>query len=488
MLQNELVQLYRDVKSETNGNARVIVLNYPRFFRQGAVLVCKDALAFGPKERDFLSDTLRTFGATIESSAKQAGVDFIDVIKPFESHEICSGDPWMLDGSKFLQDRPGGAPVYHPNTKGTAEYARLINDYLKTLPAIAGAGAQAAPVHARQTAAAEQSAIQPVLAAQTVSLTDAEMAEVRSTEIASTFLASIAALKNPNAECTSSAVPSQQLALSGSGFRAGTPVRVTFKAANEESRRPYPDLLAKPDGTVASWVVVPADASANPNDPETTTATSERLVGSGFQLEGTAQTGNQRRLFSSFYLEASDSACGRLARDTGQLSTNGNLAPGSGGSGFDAPLTVTPVTGNRGGVGIVAGSFDQNGDRIPDTSLFMRAQSSTAGTPAQSSFVLARPGFQFFGSSVLSSTFSTEGSKTSLLMTGEGTVGAGGSDRRIFRAKVTTVGASIFGFATSPTVEICVYKLGQSCGDGDAGIVQFSGPITGIASLSPAQR
>lgn len=494
LLQNELVQLYRDVKNETNGNARVIVLDYPRFFRQGTFLTCKDAVAFGPKERDFLSDTIVKFGASIKSSANQAGVDFVEVIDSFRGHEICSGDPWMLDGSKLLQDRPGGPPVFHPNIKGMAEYARLINEHLKTVPAVVGAQAQSsgatpAPGQAKQgTIVAQSLAAQPIAVAEPAPLTEAEMAEVRSLELADTFLASIAALKDPDAQCTSSAVPSQQLALAGSGFTPGTPVHVTFKAANEETRRSYPDLIAKPDGTVSSWVVVPTDASANPNDPETTTAGSERAVGSGFQLEGTSQTGNQRRLLGSFYLEAADSTCGRFARDTGQLSTDGKLAPGTGGSGFDAPLSTTPQGGIRGGVGIVAGSIDRDGNRIPDTAMVIRAQASQGGKSVQGAFILAGPGMQFFGSSVLSSAFSSDGSKTSLVMTGEGTVGIGGNDRRIFRAEVTTAGRGLFGIAFNPTVDICIYKVGQSCGDEDPGVVHFAGPLTGIARLSPAPR
>lgn len=490
LLQNELVELYRSVKDETAGNARVVVLTYPRLFRQGLsprVLLCDDNVTFGPKERDFLSDVIVDFAGVIKSAAALAGVDVIDVIDSFRGHEICSGDPWILDGSRlFTTRRPGGPAVYHPNEKGQGEYAGLINDHLQALAKGGVSFSRLGTFEKLQPLPF----IEPLAFAQQApntidNLTPQELAEVRALELDYLSLASISALKDPDTPCPSSAVPSQQLALNGGKFKPGSTVRLTFKAANEEVRRPYRDLVADANGNVAAWVVIPANASANPSDAETVGESVERFVGAGFQLEGTGSSGNPRRLLQSFALRAPDSECGRFARDTGQLSLNGQPAPGSNGSGFDAPVvfTTAPQAGNRGGLGFVGGAADANGDGLPETVLSLSAQSSPGGVPVRASFVLASTAAQFQSTSVLSAAFSTDGAKRRLVMTGEGRFGG---ETRLFRAEVVSEGTSFLGIGLSPTVNVCVYRAGQSCGVGGPGVFKFSGQIRGVASLSPS--
>lgn len=491
LLQIDLVQLYRSVKADTSGKARVVVLTYPRLFRQSnaaQAITCDDAVVFGPKERDFLSDTIVKFAGVIKTAAEQAGIDVVDVIERFRGHEICSGDPWILNGSKFLTtQRPGGPAVYHPNEKGTAEYAKLINAHLQKLADSGVSFARAAAIEPLP----RKALMQPMSLAQVSpvdTLTPEELAEIRGLELDNLSLASISGLKDPDSLCPSSAVPSQQLALSGGGFRPGSTVRLTFKAANEESRRPYRDLVAGPDGSVAAWVVVPTNASANPSDAETISASPERFVGAGFQLEGTGRSGNARRLSQSFYLKAPNSDCGRFARDTGQLSINGQPAPGTDGSGFQAPVvfTTAPQAANRGGTGLAAGAADTNGDGQPDTVLSLTAQSSAGGVPVRAAFILAGQAAQFRSTSVLSAAFSVDGAKRKLVVTGEGTFGPGAGEKRLFRAEVESATLSFLGIALSPTVKVCAYQAGQSCGSGGPGVFQFSGPIRGVASLSPS--
>jgi lysophospholipase L1-like esterase len=498
LLQNELVELYRSVLDETDRNARVIVLTYPRLMKQGfrLRLGCKEGLALGPKERDFLSDIIVNFGTRIETAAGQAGIASINVIDRFRGHEICSGgindnDEWIVGHETAWRDKLTGQGSFHPNEKGAQAYAQLINEYLAANPTTS-ASALAPSAQERQdatprasTAAVVQGPAATFRAQQPgPALTDAELAEVAAMQVGYPDLASISAIKDPATPCPATAVPSQQLALVGKGFAPGSSVRLSFKISNEDAGRPFPALTADGSGTVSAWVVVPADASGVPTEPEATDEAGTKVVGARVQLDGTSPQGAQRRLLQWFYLDPADSECGLFARDTGQLSNGQQLAPGSGGTGFTAPLVTTPTqSGNRGGNGIVFGAIDSNRDSVPDTTVLATARAGTGGQPEEAGLRIIGQAFQFTASSFVAAAFTVDGDRRALLLTG---TGSAGGETRLFRARVEATGSGFFGFAPSPQIALCVYQPGQSCAADEPGVFFFDGPLAGLASITPA--
>ncbi len=128
-LKKELIALYQKAKQKAP-NARIIVVGYPPLFAEnpeddyGNLLFAEDQEWMNGKAGD-LNDIL-------ESAAAAAGVEFVDPTGAFNGHGLGTDDPWFND---LDWGGPGMMPVdpssFHPNAKGHAAFAKLIQDQLE---------------------------------------------------------------------------------------------------------------------------------------------------------------------------------------------------------------------------------------------------------------------------------------------------------------------------------------------------------------------
>lgn len=127
-LRPQLRLLYERV-DERSGGAAIRVLGYPRLFSTSTSAQCGDQLGINTDERAWLNemtDLLDDAVAGAVNDARQAGVDdieFVDVREAFDSHPVCSADPWIIGVS--TDDKS-----FHPNSTGHRATGRNVLESL----------------------------------------------------------------------------------------------------------------------------------------------------------------------------------------------------------------------------------------------------------------------------------------------------------------------------------------------------------------------
>lgn len=129
-LKRELIALYQQAKQKAP-NARIIVVGYPHLFAEnpkddyGNLLFAED--------QKWMNDKAGDLNAIIRSAAAEAGVEYVDPTNAFKGHGLGTDDPWFND---LDWGGPGLMPVdpssFHPNAKGHAAFAKLIQDQLES--------------------------------------------------------------------------------------------------------------------------------------------------------------------------------------------------------------------------------------------------------------------------------------------------------------------------------------------------------------------
>ncbi|MFC7624062.1 SGNH/GDSL hydrolase family protein [Microlunatus sp. GCM10028923] len=128
-LKQELITLYQKAKQKAP-NARIVVVGYPPLFAQNP----KDDygnLLFG-EDQKWMNEKAGDLNQILAEAAHESGVEFVDPTDAFKGHGLGTDDPWFND---LNWGGPGMMPVdpssFHPNAKGHAAFAKLIQDQLE---------------------------------------------------------------------------------------------------------------------------------------------------------------------------------------------------------------------------------------------------------------------------------------------------------------------------------------------------------------------
>jgi lysophospholipase L1-like esterase len=130
----KLVATYRAIRRAAP-NAAVLVLDYPRPFpANGVPATCQpDAALFDPDAQRFIREAAEKLRSTIQDAAREAGVQFVDVIPKFDGHEICGPQGgWLIHVAPARALPPIAEEAVHPTREGQAAYASAIVDYLES--------------------------------------------------------------------------------------------------------------------------------------------------------------------------------------------------------------------------------------------------------------------------------------------------------------------------------------------------------------------
>jgi len=115
--------LYSVIKAQTQDNASVFVLGYPKLFDGNCTGLV--GAAFSVSERQWLDSVGDAFNAQLDASARASGVHFVPVIGAFRGHGACSTDRWINDNT---------GPRYswfHPTAMGQYTYAKTLTSFMK---------------------------------------------------------------------------------------------------------------------------------------------------------------------------------------------------------------------------------------------------------------------------------------------------------------------------------------------------------------------
>ena len=130
-LPDRLARTYTEIRRAAP-TARVIVLGYPRVFDLAPS--CGDPLVPNLTRRGKLNEGADVLNTVIQKAvSQQPGFSFVDVRGRFDSHGVCSADPWINGPSV-----PPSIGRYHPNQTGYRQ------GYLDALDAETARGVTAA--------------------------------------------------------------------------------------------------------------------------------------------------------------------------------------------------------------------------------------------------------------------------------------------------------------------------------------------------------
>lgn len=110
VLPGRLTEVYNLIKQKSPNLQTKIVMGYPRLFTSSSTASC----FMSYNKRVAINDMANTLHSVISSRAASAGFRYVDVRAQFDSHKICSSDPWII-GKGF------GVNSYHPNSAGYHE-------------------------------------------------------------------------------------------------------------------------------------------------------------------------------------------------------------------------------------------------------------------------------------------------------------------------------------------------------------------------------
>lgn len=130
-----LVTTYAKLRNATGPNTSIVVLNYPQIFpslasEQG----CASLFPLTSGDQNFFRQATGDLNSQIATAATDAGVNLVDTVPTFSSHEICgNGGSWFNGINWSLTETHNYS--FHPTATGQAAYARVLNDYLSTYAA-----------------------------------------------------------------------------------------------------------------------------------------------------------------------------------------------------------------------------------------------------------------------------------------------------------------------------------------------------------------
>lgn len=129
-LDQDLDDLYRQIRQAVAADARVLVVGYPQLFPDDPGGVCLDGGFINERERRWLNEKAAQLNQVIaDNVADVAGVEFVDVSRAFADHEICGDEEAFLIG--FSIRHPNHS--FHPNYKGHAALGAAVVEHLETV-------------------------------------------------------------------------------------------------------------------------------------------------------------------------------------------------------------------------------------------------------------------------------------------------------------------------------------------------------------------
>lgn len=128
----ELTDAYRTVDA-ASGDARVVVVGYPRLFAENTSRFCFEQFFFGRSERVFFAQVAEALDAVAAASADAAGVEYVSVLDDFDGAEACGRSSARYEYMTGLSI--GGTSIvdpssFHPTSRGARAYADIISDVL----------------------------------------------------------------------------------------------------------------------------------------------------------------------------------------------------------------------------------------------------------------------------------------------------------------------------------------------------------------------
>ncbi|MBV9000657.1 MAG: hypothetical protein JO304_16470 [Solirubrobacterales bacterium] len=127
---------FAQLRGAVSPAATVLVLDYPQLFpKDGLPARCQpDAALFAPGVQRFLRSATDLLDETMRRAAIAEGLQFVDVRRTFDGHEVCGHDGGWITHIVVQRPRAGNGSIadisVHPNEDGQAAYARAIRNYI----------------------------------------------------------------------------------------------------------------------------------------------------------------------------------------------------------------------------------------------------------------------------------------------------------------------------------------------------------------------
>src|SRR3984885_12490066 len=116
-LPGRLEKNYKDIRAKAT-TAKVVVLGYPKLFTAEGKTCNVNFLTSGNEKK--MNEGAELLDKVIRERAKASKFTFVNPTSAFEAHEVCASEEWLNGQSLPLSES------YHPNVKGQAEFAKLI--------------------------------------------------------------------------------------------------------------------------------------------------------------------------------------------------------------------------------------------------------------------------------------------------------------------------------------------------------------------------
>lgn len=101
-------------------NALVVVVGYPRMFPESGT--CPDLIPLAAGDYAYASELSERFSQALKKSARNHGLEYVDMLELSQGHNICADDPWVNGAI----DQPGRAAAFHPFAVEQAAAAAAI--------------------------------------------------------------------------------------------------------------------------------------------------------------------------------------------------------------------------------------------------------------------------------------------------------------------------------------------------------------------------
>lgn len=131
---DKLAQLYRDMAADAPSGARILVIGYPQLFPDPGDITNGSDSFIGEDEQAWLNDRDAHANEAIQEAIRRSGTDveYVDVSKALEGHEVGTDDPWINDLD--LGDFPVSRGSFHPKAAGQAAMSAIVQQQIRNGP------------------------------------------------------------------------------------------------------------------------------------------------------------------------------------------------------------------------------------------------------------------------------------------------------------------------------------------------------------------
>lgn len=124
----KLKSLYDELKTASNGKAKIYALGYPQFVNGAPDAKCSNTFNLNPREREMITNSITYYNSIIRQAAKAAGVKYVDIENAFGSRWLCGDKDSHVTAITNIFGANGNErqESFHPNAKGHADIARAF--------------------------------------------------------------------------------------------------------------------------------------------------------------------------------------------------------------------------------------------------------------------------------------------------------------------------------------------------------------------------